>query len=157
MNLHRRTLLTGLTAASASLLTSCGTLIYPERRSARSDGTMGKEIDFLILGLDAVGLIFFLIPGLIAFAVDFGTGAIFLPEGGKQMNKNEPTIFNDLSQHDRINTPVQPEELEKVLAKHTGRKIDLHHPQLMGLAIDHIGEAPLARIRLLAQSMMAAR
>ena len=29
--------------------------------------------------LDAVGLLFFLIPGIIAFAVDFGNGCIYLP------------------------------------------------------------------------------
>lgn len=157
MHLRRRTLITGLAATSTTLLTSCGSLIYPERRSARTDETMSKEIDFLILGLDAVGLIFFLIPGLVAFAIDFGTGAIFLPEGGKQMDNKEPTIFNDLSELDRINTPVQPEELERILTKYTGRKIDLKHPELMGLPINHIGEAPLARIRLMAQTMIAAR
>jgi hypothetical protein len=34
--------------------------------------------------LDAVGLFFFIIPGLIAFGVDFTTGAIYMPSGRRK-------------------------------------------------------------------------
>lgn len=52
----------------------CGTLFYPERQGQ----TTGK-IDPTVLILDGIGLFFFIIPGLVAFAVDFGTGTIYLP------------------------------------------------------------------------------
>jgi hypothetical protein len=55
-------------------LTGCGTLLYPERR-----GQTGGRLDTGIVILDAVGLLFFLIPGIIAFAVDFSNGTIYLP------------------------------------------------------------------------------
>jgi len=56
--------------------TACGTIIYPERR-----GQAAGRIDADMAILDGVGLFFFLIPGVIAFAVDFSTGAIYLPAG----------------------------------------------------------------------------
>lgn len=57
-------------------LSACGTIIYPDRRGQNSG-----NIDTGIAVMDGVGLIFFLIPGIIAYAVDFSTGAIYLPNG----------------------------------------------------------------------------
>ncbi|MBU1087306.1 MAG: hypothetical protein KKD05_07295 [Candidatus Omnitrophica bacterium] len=57
-------------------LTGCGTIMYPDRR-----GQKGGRIDVGVAVLDGVGLFFFLIPGIIAYAVDFSTGAIYLPGG----------------------------------------------------------------------------
>ena len=55
----------------------CGSLLYPERRGQRAG-----RIDPGVAILDGLGLLVFIIPGVIAFAVDFSTGAIYLP-GGK--------------------------------------------------------------------------
>src|SRR6185436_15593086 len=55
-------------------LVGCGTLIHPERR-----GQSSGRIDPAIAILDGIGLLLFIIPGLIAFAIDFATGAIYLP------------------------------------------------------------------------------
>ena len=57
-------------------LVSCGTLIYPERR-----GQTGGRIDVGVAVLDGIGVLLFVIPGLVAFVVDFSTGAIYLPGG----------------------------------------------------------------------------
>jgi hypothetical protein len=55
-------------------LSGCGTIMYPERKGQKS----GK-IDSGVAILDGIGLLFFLIPGIIAFAVDFNNGTIYLP------------------------------------------------------------------------------
>ena len=55
-------------------LSACGTLFYPERR-----GQISGQIDPAIAAMNAIGVLFFVIPGLIAFAVDFSTGAIYMP------------------------------------------------------------------------------
>jgi hypothetical protein len=55
-------------------LTGCGWLIYPERR-----GQTSGRIDVGVAILDGVGLLCFLVPGVIAYAVDFATGTIYLP------------------------------------------------------------------------------
>jgi len=66
-------------------LAACGTLIYPERR-----GQSKGELDPVIVVLDAVGILFFVIPGVAAFIIDFNTGAIYLPPGkGSQERLNK--------------------------------------------------------------------
>jgi len=56
-------------------LMGCGTLMYPERRGQRAG-----SIDAGVAILDGIGLLFGIIPGVIAFAVDFSNGTIYLPE-----------------------------------------------------------------------------
>ena len=58
---------------------ACGLLIYPERKGQKSG-----QIDPGVAILDAAGLIVFLVPGLVAFGVDFVGGCIYLPGGGKR-------------------------------------------------------------------------
>ncbi|MFA5117415.1 MAG: hypothetical protein WC695_01025 [Candidatus Omnitrophota bacterium] len=55
-------------------LAGCGTLMYPERR-----GQKAGRIDAGVAVLDGIGLLFFIIPGIIAYAVDFSNGTIYLP------------------------------------------------------------------------------
>ena len=70
---------------------ACGTILYPERK-----GQMNGRIDPSVALLDAVGLLFFLIPGIIAFAVDFSNGTIYLPGGGRsQLSAEELSSLSD--------------------------------------------------------------
>ncbi len=55
-------------------LVGCGTILYPERKGQRSG-----RIDVGVALLDGIGLFFFVIPGVIAYAVDFSNGTIYLP------------------------------------------------------------------------------
>ncbi len=71
---RRRFLADAVATGLALSLTSCGTLLYPERR-----GQPVGRLDLGVVALDGVGLLLFFVPGVIAFAVDFATGAIFLP------------------------------------------------------------------------------
>jgi hypothetical protein len=72
--IHQATALGVLLALFTQL--GCGTILYPERRGQRSG-----RIDPAVAVMDGIGCLLFLIPGLVAFAVDFGTGAIYLPGG----------------------------------------------------------------------------
>ncbi len=65
---------------------SCGTILYPERK-----GQIDGELDAGVVVLDAIGLLFFLIPGVIAFAVDFSNGTIYLPSGSADIQHNDGT------------------------------------------------------------------
>lgn len=67
----------------ASQLAACGTLIYPERQ-----GQSGGKLDIGVVALDALGLLFWFVPGVVAFGVDFITGAIYLP-GGRMAQLSE--------------------------------------------------------------------
>jgi hypothetical protein len=77
---------TGLTLAAASL-SACGTIMYPERK-----GQIDGKIDPTVAILNGVGLLLFLVPGVIAFAVDFSNGTIYLPgtqTRGRRAGKTE--------------------------------------------------------------------
>jgi hypothetical protein len=57
---------------------SCGTIIHPERWGQPRTG----PLDPSIVILDGIGVLLFVIPGVVAFIVDFSTGAIYLPGPG---------------------------------------------------------------------------
>jgi hypothetical protein len=63
-----------LLALSFALPLGCGTLLYRERV-----GQPRGKLDAFVVMLDSIALVYFVVPGLIAFAVDFATGAIYLP------------------------------------------------------------------------------
>ena len=73
-------------------LSACGTVFYPERR-----GQISGEIDSGVAILNGIGLLFYVIPGVIAFAVDFATGAIYLPDARYTLEPSrlEPAIDAD--------------------------------------------------------------
>lgn len=73
--------MTKIIAASLTLgfivqLTGCGYLLYPERK-----GQSGGNIDPAVAIMDGLGLLLFLVPGVVAFAVDITNGTIYLPHG----------------------------------------------------------------------------
>ena len=96
-------------------LTACGTLLYPERR-----GQTSGQIDVGVAALNAVGLLFFFVPGVVAFGVDFMTGAIYLPGGGlANLTEDELKTIK--------NTPetIDVETFKKVIAQRN----DINLPQ----------------------------
>jgi hypothetical protein len=101
-------------------IAACGTLIHPERR-----GQTGGRIDPAIAILDGVGLLLFIIPGLVAYAIDFSTGAIYLP--GTQTSA-APGDEDDATKPKVVH--VDPETLDaetiaRVIREETGVSVDL--------------------------------
>ena len=98
----------------------CGTLLYPERR-----GQAPGKYDTDVVLLDAAGLLIGIVPGVIAFAVDFTTGAIYLPRGQKSRTRD---IFGsvEIERH-----PFRGQTLgaiEAALQTHAGVRVDLRAP-----------------------------
>ncbi len=56
---------------------SCGYLLYPNRRGQQV--SENAKLDVGVVVLDSVGLLFFLIPGIVSFAVDYNYGTLYLP------------------------------------------------------------------------------
>ena len=95
-------------------------LLHPERRNQPPGG----GLDWSIVALDGLGLLLFFIPGVIAFAVDFATGAIYLPPSGYG-KKSPPTKAPPF-----VTVRVPPHELtqqrvEQVASQHAGRDVRL--------------------------------
>lgn len=100
-------------------LAACGMVLYPERK-----GQKGGRIDPGVAILDGIGLLFFIIPGVIAFAVDFGTGAIYLPgtrtadagqTGGMDVVRVDPAMLDEAY-------------IEAVVSNHAGTPVDIAAP-----------------------------
>lgn len=101
----------------------CGTILYPARR-----GQPAGQLDWGVVALDAVGLLFFFVPGVIAFAVDFNNGTIYLPSAGASGPAQASTDLTQKSKLTSVATSHQqltPQVIEQTLARHTGRDIRL--------------------------------
>lgn len=104
---------------------SCGTILYPHRRGAQHSG----DIDPKVAIMDGIGLVFFIVPGLVAYIVDFYTGAIYLGPGEKAWGAlSEPESRKaGVDYAPTLNKAT----LEHFLAQHLGREIDLSEENLM--------------------------
>lgn len=108
-------------AALVTQLTACGTLFWPDRR-----GQIEGRIDPVVAALDAIGILFYVIPGLIAFGVDFATGAIYLNDGATAQvapHKLQEAIGAD--------GKVDNHKLQAILQTELGRKLPLDDPRLI--------------------------
>lgn len=112
-------------AALATQLTACGTLFWPDRR-----GQIEGRIDPVVAALDAIGILFYVLPGLIAFGVDFATGAIYLNDG-----KTAQVAPEKLQQAIGRDGKVDNLKLQAILETELGRSLPLDDPRL----IQHTG------------------
>jgi len=87
----------------ATAFTGCGTLIYPERKGQPLRG----QLDTSIILLDAIGLLFFVIPGAVAFAIDYSNGTLFLPGGDSVQLKEQELKALSLNGHLRLEGHTQ--------------------------------------------------
>ena len=102
-------------------LTACGSIFVPDRR-----GQIEGKIDPVVVVLDGIGLLFYVIPGLIAFGVDFATGAIYLPPG-----KTAQIAPEKLQQAIGADGKVDNSKLQAILESELGRSFPLNDPRLI--------------------------
>lgn len=110
-----------LVATLLTQLTACGTLFYPDRR-----GQIEGKVDPVIVALDAIGILFYVIPGLIAFGVDFATGAIYLP-GGTTAQVAPQTLKQAIGADGKVDNT----RLQAILESELGQRLPLNDPRLI--------------------------
>ncbi|AIS19413.1 polyribonucleotide nucleotidyltransferase [Pseudomonas rhizosphaerae] len=121
MRIPQRLIGGAVAAALVTQLTACGTLFWPDRR-----GQIEGRIDPVVAALDAIGILFYVIPGLIAFGVDFATGAIYLNDGKTAQvspEKLQPAVGRD--------GKVDNLKLQAILESELGRSLPLDDPRLI--------------------------
>lgn len=125
--------LTGLIlAASVTALVGCGTVFHPERK-----GQMSGRIDPVVAIANGVGLLFFIVPGVIAYAVDFSNGTIYLPGGHANAGVDTFILEDDMD----------VAALERLLSEKTGRPVSLDTEHLQVEEVASLDEA-LALVRM---------
>ncbi|MCC5882989.1 MAG: hypothetical protein JJU25_10185 [Halomonas sp.] len=133
MRTRFRRALTGLVLGlSITALVGCGTVFHPERK-----GQMSGRIDPAVAIANGVGLLFFILPGVIAYAVDFSNGTIYLP--GTQDHASVDTLYLEES--------MDVATLEKLLSEKTGKRVRLDSELLRVEEVESLDEA-LALVRM---------
>ncbi|MBE0464477.1 MAG: hypothetical protein ACTIDY_11350 [Halomonadaceae bacterium] len=127
----RRWLAGAVVGASIITLSGCGTMFHPERK-----GQLSGQIDPVIAVANGVGLLFFIVPGVIAYAVDFSNGTIYLPG-------NNSASVDVLHLEDTLNVA----SLEKLLSDKAGKPVSLKSELVMIEEMDNLEEA-LAMVRM---------
>ena len=150
--LSRRDFLQVGAAGSLSLVAGCGMIMHPERRGQPPGG----GLDWSVVALDGLGLLLFFLPGVIAFAVDFSTGAIYLPpEGygasGRPMT-NQRLVTVQVPQKE-----LTQQRLEQVASQHAGRDVRLVAGQYETAPLTKLDEFWPTRERLAARPLAAGR
>ncbi|POB05242.1 polyribonucleotide nucleotidyltransferase [Halopseudomonas oceani] len=103
-----------LCGALITQLSACGTIFYPERR-----GQISGQIDPGVAILNGIGLLIFIIPGLIAFGIDFATGAIYLPDG--KYSVAPATLNKAIDTNGQVDTAA----LQQILKQELGQDLPL--------------------------------
>lgn len=152
-NLDRPVRLVPILLATAMLLlngTSCGTILYPERC-----GQPRGRLDPGVVLLDAAGLLLFFIPGVVAFAVDFTNGTIYLPPDGCDPVPMQPMKLQKLSAVKVDPRALSQRKIEEVLAEHTGRPVSLNDDSVRIRKIEQPSELPVEYATLLSDGSHA--
>lgn len=125
-----RWLARAVVGASVVALSGCGTLFHPERK-----GQLSGDIDPVVAIANGVGLLFFIVPGVIAYAVDFSNGTIYLPSR---------TTANVDAYH--LDDAMDVGALEKLLSDTAGQPVSLEDE----LIVEEMGslDEALAMVRM---------
>jgi len=143
----KKTLLATCLAGTMVVSSGCGLLLYPERQ-----GQTSGKIDPVVVGLDMLGLVFFIVPGLVAFALDYSSGTIYLPNSADSVDVSESTsdevVINEayLNKHysalkvENFNA----KNAEQTLSHYFNRPISLSNPHNIAIKVQDITAEQLA-------------
>lgn len=96
-------------------------------------------IDWKIAALDGLGLLFFFIPGVIAFAVDFHNGTIYLPPGeysGRTRTDTDDRLISRKIPPGRRSRPG----VEALVSEHIHRRVELEPGRYESRPLEHLDE-----------------
>lgn len=115
-------------------MAACGTIMYPERR-----GQKEGHLDVVVVLLDGLGLFFFIIPGVVAYIIDFGDGTIYFPAGDTRRaggGRHRSKIVKFDAKH------YTPESLKIIIQKETGYRVDWQDARLQMIRLEGKSELP---------------
>ena len=130
---NRREFLCVSSATVVTVITSgCGTVLYPERMGQRRGGF--GDVDWTVAGLNGIGLVFFFVPGVLAFAIDFYNGTLFYPTQSYGLD-GEPGELKQVSLEEK-NPSL--ETIEQAVATETGKTVELRKGNFVSRRLESI-------------------
>jgi hypothetical protein len=111
----------------------CGTLFHGERVGQKGGG----NVDVGIVIADAVGVLFFVLPGVIAFVVDFSDGAIYFPRHSRR-NSDDSFDMKDAVKISFNAKNCTMADIEKAVKSETGCNVKLNRPGVQVYAFDSL-------------------
>ncbi len=100
------------------------------------------RLDPSIVLLDGLGLLFFFVPGVIAFAVDFSTGAIYLPPDEFGYLPPGASVPQHLTRIETGNKALDRRQVETIVRERTGKAVDLNAPAVRIVELNNIDQFP---------------
>lgn len=137
----RRWFLRSMLAACAASASGCGSILYPERVGQPRRG----PLDWKVVVMDGACLLLFFVPGVVAFAVDWYNGTLFLP-AHQCRHRHDPV--EGMVQVDLGRDPLTQDRLEAEILKLTGQRISLADESVRVLPLSTIDQFDLAVTRL---------
>ena len=122
-------------------LASCGFVLYPERR-----GQSHGRIDPAVAVLDGIGLLLFVVPGIVAFAVDFATGTIYLP--GSKRASTTPLDKDDMLVFQVDRGELNSQTIEEIVSDHTGYPVKFDQDNLRAYELERTENIEAEILRL---------
>lgn len=149
MPISRRCVLQQILAGCATptvlvTTTGCGTVLHPERK-----GQPAGQIDWTIVALDGLGLLIFFVPGVIAFAVDFNNGTIYLPSSSTTSARSRDKSENGLVAVSIGKNRPTHSDIERVLKQIAKVTVDLRDAGVQKTPLNSIQEFWAARARFM--------
>jgi hypothetical protein len=121
-----------VTLSGTVFLASCGTILYPERR-----GQPAGRLDVGVVALDGIGLLLFLVPGVIAFVVDFATGAIYLPP---EYSMHAPGMGTELRKVSVDPAELTPARVAAIVHDKTGKAVSLQPGEYRAMKLQRLDQ-----------------
>ena len=120
-------------------LGGCGTIFYPERI-----GQTHGPLDWKVVALDTVGLLLFLVPGVIAFIVDFHNGTIYLPP--EQVPMYDAPVLSKKARVEKDDLTLSG--IETAVNKHTDLDLSLQEGTYVTRKLQSLADYPAASRQL---------
>jgi hypothetical protein len=118
-----------LCLAMLAQTTGCGYVLYPERR-----GQTGGRIDAGVAVMDGICLFLFIVPGIVAFAVDFSTGAIYLSHTKSSLDQPGAPLAAFDPKH------FTNADIERIIKRETGHNIRLDQADMRVIRLGSLAE-----------------
>jgi hypothetical protein len=112
-------------------LVGCGTVLHPERK-----GQISGRLDPGIIVLNGIGLFLFFVPGVIAFAIDFTNGTIYLP--GRRAAYLSPNELETITTNGSVNVHA----LNNVINARLGTTVSINDQALQTKSLHSISQLP---------------